>query len=82
MLVYLFICLFNCKFSDSFCRGVGGGFGPVADDGYGVCYLITGEDQITFHISSKKACPDTDSVRLGECLDGALADIIALYGLE
>jgi hypothetical protein len=30
-----------------------GGFGPVADDGYGVSYIITGEDKIMFHISSK-----------------------------
>lgn len=30
-----------------------GGFGPVADDGYGVSYMIVGEDRIFFHISSK-----------------------------
>ncbi len=37
----------------------GGGFGPVADDGYGVSYIIAGEDCIFFHISSKKSCPTT-----------------------
>ena len=31
----------------------GGGFGPVADDGYGVSYIVGGEDRIFFHISSK-----------------------------
>jgi carnitine O-palmitoyltransferase 1 len=31
----------------------GGGFGPVHDDGYGVSYIISGEDQIFFHVSSK-----------------------------
>uniref|UniRef100_A0A7N8X989 Carnitine O-palmitoyltransferase 1, muscle isoform n=1 Tax=Mastacembelus armatus TaxID=205130 RepID=A0A7N8X989_9TELE len=39
--------------------GAGGGFGPVADDGYGVSYIIVGENLITFHISSKFSCPDT-----------------------
>ncbi|KAJ0069731.1 hypothetical protein NL108_012362, partial [Boleophthalmus pectinirostris] len=37
----------------------GGGFGPVADDGYGVSYIIVGENLITFHISCKYSCPDT-----------------------
>ncbi|KAK2176892.1 hypothetical protein NP493_633g01032 [Ridgeia piscesae] len=40
----------------------GGGFGPVADDGYGVSYIIAGEDIIFFHISSKKSCSTTVSV--------------------
>ena len=31
----------------------------VADDGYGVSYIIAGEDVIFFHISSKKSCPVT-----------------------
>ncbi len=31
----------------------GGGFGPVADDGYGVSYIVSGEDKIFFHITSK-----------------------------
>lgn len=31
----------------------------VADDGYGVSYIIVGENLITFHISSKFSCPDT-----------------------
>lgn len=37
----------------------GGGFGPVADDGYGVSYIITGEDCIFFHVSCKRKCPQT-----------------------
>lgn len=36
-----------------------GGFGPVADDGYGVSYIIAGENLIFFHISSKRTCPLT-----------------------
>ncbi|VEL10227.1 unnamed protein product [Protopolystoma xenopodis] len=31
----------------------GGGFGPVADDGYGVSYIFSGDDAIFFHISSR-----------------------------
>lgn len=37
----------------------------VADDGYGVSYIIIGENLITFHISSKFSCPHT--VRLRSC---------------
>ena len=33
----------------------------VADDGYGVSYVIAGDDVIFFHISSKKSCPLTVS---------------------
>lgn len=36
-----------------------GGFGPVADDGYGVSYIVAGEDLLFFHISSKRICPLT-----------------------
>ena len=43
------------------CISAGGGFGPVADDGYGVSYIIAGEDILFFHISSKKSSPETVS---------------------
>ena len=33
----------------------------VADDGYGVSYIIVGEDMINFHVSSKHSCTDTVS---------------------
>ncbi|VDO98710.1 unnamed protein product [Soboliphyme baturini] len=39
----------------------GGGFGPVADDGYGVSYIVVGEDTINFHVSSKSSCAKTVS---------------------
>uniref|UniRef100_A0A8C7PPV7 carnitine O-palmitoyltransferase n=1 Tax=Oncorhynchus mykiss TaxID=8022 RepID=A0A8C7PPV7_ONCMY len=42
----------------------GGGFGPVADDGYGVSYIIVGEDLINFHISSKHSSPETVCVTI------------------
>lgn len=41
------------------CISAGGGFGPVADDGYGVSYIIAGEELLFFHISSKISCPQT-----------------------
>ncbi|KAI4470726.1 carnitine o-acyltransferase [Holotrichia oblita] len=37
------------------CLGTGGGFGPVDDDGYGVSYIIAGENILFFHISNKKS---------------------------
>nr|KAF6324312.1 carnitine palmitoyltransferase 1A [Myotis myotis] len=60
----------------------GGGFGPVADDGYGVSYILVGENLINFHISSKFSCPDTDSHRFGKHLRQAMTDIIALFGFS
>lgn len=60
----------------------GGGFGPVADDGYGVSYIIVGDHFIHFHISSKFSSPETDSHRFGKHLRQAMSDIIALFGLS
>uniref|UniRef100_A0A8C4HQS6 Carnitine O-palmitoyltransferase 1, muscle isoform n=1 Tax=Dicentrarchus labrax TaxID=13489 RepID=A0A8C4HQS6_DICLA len=62
--------------------GAGGGFGPVADDGYGVSYIIVGENLITFHISSKFSSPDTDSYRFGQHIWKAMVDIQALFKPE
>ncbi|XP_075772834.1 LOW QUALITY PROTEIN: carnitine O-palmitoyltransferase 1, muscle isoform [Pelodiscus sinensis] len=56
----------------------GGGFGPVADDGYGVSYIISGENLLTFHISSKFSSPETDSRRFGKNICQAMLDIAAL----
>jgi carnitine O-palmitoyltransferase 1 len=60
----------------------GGGFGPVADDGYGVSYIVAGEDTIFFHISSKKSSPETDSSRFAESLKTALRDLRHLFSDE
>nr|XP_020040563.1 carnitine O-palmitoyltransferase 1, liver isoform [Castor canadensis]XP_020040564.1 carnitine O-palmitoyltransferase 1, liver isoform [Castor canadensis]XP_020040565.1 carnitine O-palmitoyltransferase 1, liver isoform [Castor canadensis] len=59
----------------------GGGFGPVADDGYGVSYIIVGGNYIHFHISSKFSSPETDSHRFGKHLREAMSDILALFKL-
>lgn len=65
------------KNPESVCAG--GGFGPVADDGYGVSYIIAGEDFIFFHISSKKSCPQTDSTRFAARLKQALRDMKTMF---
>uniref|UniRef100_A0A673I4B6 Carnitine O-palmitoyltransferase 1, muscle isoform n=1 Tax=Sinocyclocheilus rhinocerous TaxID=307959 RepID=A0A673I4B6_9TELE len=52
--------------------GAGGGFGPVADDGYGVSYIIVDENLVTFHISSKFSSPETDSFRFGQNIRQAI----------
>ncbi|XP_070622162.1 carnitine O-palmitoyltransferase 1, liver isoform isoform X2 [Erythrolamprus reginae] len=59
----------------------GGGFGPVADDGYGVSYIIVGENLINFHVSSKFSCTETNSHRFGKNLKQALCDIRDLFHL-
>ncbi|XP_030766076.1 carnitine O-palmitoyltransferase 1, liver isoform isoform X3 [Sitophilus oryzae] len=61
------------------CISAGGGFGPVADDGYGVSYIIAGEDLLFFHISNKKSCPTTDCHRFAKKIEQALADMRQLY---
>lgn len=61
------------------CISAGGGFGPVADDGYGVSYIIAGEDLIFFHISSKRSCPTTDSNRFAKAIEKSLADMRTLF---
>ncbi|XP_069461399.1 carnitine O-palmitoyltransferase 1, liver isoform-like isoform X2 [Ambystoma mexicanum] len=57
----------------------GGGFGPVADDGYGVSYIIVGEDVINFHVSCKISGCNTDAHRFGDNIRAALADILELF---
>ena len=57
----------------------GGGFGPVADDGYGVSYLVAGENRFFFHVSSKRSSTVTDSSRFAKAVRQALADMHALF---
>jgi len=56
-----------------------GGFGPVADDGYGVSYMIASDHQTFFHVSSKKSCKATDSARFKEEIFRALHDLRAAF---
>lgn len=59
----------------------GGGFGPVADDGYGVSYIVAGEDVIFFHISSKRSSGQTDSKRFAGNIRQALQDMRDLFAV-
>nr|CAG4645461.1 EOG090X04D9 [Lynceus sp. MCZ IZ 141354] len=61
------------------CISAGGGFGPVADDGYGVSYIVAGEDLIFFHVSSKRSSPETDSNRFADQIGRALNDMRLLF---
>ncbi|XP_064215846.1 carnitine O-palmitoyltransferase 1, liver isoform isoform X1 [Tribolium castaneum] len=61
------------------CISAGGGFGPVADDGYGVSYIIAGEDMFFFHVSNKRSSSKTDCHRFAKRIEKALADMKALY---
>lgn len=57
----------------------GGGFGPVADDGYGVSYMIAGEDLLFFHVSSKKSSNETDSSRFEKNISIALEEMKNMF---
>ncbi|KAF2358191.1 Acyltransferase ChoActase/COT/CPT [Trinorchestia longiramus] len=61
------------------CISAGGGFGPVADDGYGVSYIIAGEDTLFFHVSSKKSSSVTDSKGFARQIEKALNDMKNLF---
>lgn len=57
----------------------GGGFGPVSEDGYGVSYMIMGENAIIFHVSSKKKSGCTDSYRFAQKIREVLFEMKALF---
>lgn len=73
--------LFDLKNHPDFIS-LGGGFGPVADDGYGVSYIIVGEDMVNFHVSSKYSCSQTDSHRFGIQISKAMQYIMALLSAD
>ncbi|CAG7833727.1 unnamed protein product, partial [Allacma fusca] len=56
-----------------------GGFIPVEKDGYGVAYIISGEDVVFFDVNSVKSSPNTDSPRLGKHIQQAMLDIHDLF---
>ncbi|GFY42836.1 carnitine O-palmitoyltransferase 1, liver isoform [Trichonephila inaurata madagascariensis] len=65
------------KFPEYVC--LGGGFGPVANDGYGVSYDIASEDVMFFHISSKRISPETDTSRFIGLLEKSLQDVKQIF---
>jgi Choline/Carnitine o-acyltransferase len=60
----------------------GGGFGPVADDGYGVSYTFTGDNYVFFHVSSKHSCPTTGSQMFFNALEKALNDLALMFTVD
>jgi carnitine O-palmitoyltransferase 1 len=54
-----------------------GGFGPVSDDGYGVCYNLH-DNGIFFHVSSRIAPGNTDATRLAGRIEQAMLDMRAV----
>ncbi|EDV25450.1 uncharacterized protein TRIADDRAFT_23733 [Trichoplax adhaerens] len=57
----------------------GGGFGPVADDGYGVSYIFTGNRYVVIHITSKKSCRGTGSEKFAKMLRKSLLDMRKIF---
>lgn len=47
---------------------MGGGFLSVDPEGYGVSYMIYGEDHIKFHVTSHRNCEKTSSAKLGDAI--------------
>eukprot|EP00794_Sanderia_malayensis_P019509 gene19509-21438_t len=57
----------------------GGGFGPVADDGYGVSYMVPDDRIIYFHISSKLSSPKTRASRFMGNVFASLSELKSLH---
>ncbi|KDO33450.1 hypothetical protein SPRG_02257 [Saprolegnia parasitica CBS 223.65] len=60
----------------------GGGFGPVATDGYGVSYMIAGDSNLFFHISSNKSAEGTSSHAFAADLFAALKELAQIFETE
>jgi carnitine O-palmitoyltransferase 1 len=60
------------------CSSVGGGFGTVTDDGYGVSYLVY-EDHVRWSIHSKHSSLRTNSREFASCVTQAMDDMRQLY---
>ncbi|CAD6193825.1 unnamed protein product [Caenorhabditis auriculariae] len=58
---------------------LGACFGPVAKQGYGVCYRFGGNHTICANITSHKSASNTDSALFGKRLAQAFHDISALF---
>ena len=59
----------------------GGGFGPVTADGYGVSYIIVGENKIFFHVSCRKHSQITNAERFAGNIRQAMRDMIEIFNV-
>lgn len=58
---------------------LGGSFGAVAQDGYGICYRFGGNQAIPLHITSYHSSDATDSDRFGNYLKEAFHSLVDLF---
>ncbi|CCD67073.1 Choline/carnitine acyltransferase domain-containing protein [Caenorhabditis elegans] len=58
---------------------LGGSFGAVAQDGYGICYRFGGNHAILVHITSYHSSELTDSERIGNRLKSAFHRLAGLF---
>lgn len=58
------------KYPDRACAG--GGFGPIDENGYGVSYIICGENLISFHVSCKNSCAHTSSEKFASLIEESM----------
>ncbi|CAL1535502.1 unnamed protein product [Lymnaea stagnalis] len=65
------------KYSHQLCPG--GGFGPVATDGYGVSYMVPGDRRIFFHVSSRRSSGKTSSAEFVEALKTTMSEMRDLF---
>jgi carnitine O-palmitoyltransferase 1, liver isoform len=56
-----------------------GGFGPASRDGYGISYIIAGDDLIFFHVSSNKSSSATNTGRFVKGIKNALNDMKIMF---
>lgn len=54
---------------------MGGGFFATCPEGYGVSYMIYGDDLIKFHVSSNKYCSATSSAKMADAIVEAMNDM-------
>ena len=51
----------------------------MADDGYGVSYMVPDDTRVFFHISSKKYANKTDSVKFQKLLFESMSEMKEMY---
>jgi hypothetical protein len=56
-----------------------GGFGPVANNGYGVSYVFAGNHRIVVHVTCKKSCPTTDAKKFQAEIAKAFEEMMELF---
>lgn len=58
---------------------MGGGFFCTSFEGYGVSYMIYGEDLIKVHVSCNVNCPTTSAAKMANAINEAMVDMRDLF---